>query len=115
MKKMINNPDNVIEELMSGYLIAYPEYIRRSELHKRALIGKKRNDKRKVSILIGGGSGHEPAFLGYVGKGMADGVAVGNIFCFTFANTYTGSYKRNKSWPWRTLYLWKLRRRFNEF
>ena len=80
MKKMINNPDNVIEELMSGCLIAYPEYIRRSELHKRALIGKKRNDKRKVSILIGGGSGHEPAFLGYVGKGMADGVAVGNIF-----------------------------------
>ena len=72
MKKMINNPDNVIEELMSGYLIAYPEYIRRSELHKRALIGKKRN-------------------------------------------TYTGSYKRNKSRPWRTLYLWKLRRRFNEF
>lgn len=47
MKKMINNPDNVIEELMSGYLIAYPEYIRRSELHKRALIGKKRNDKKK--------------------------------------------------------------------
>lgn len=80
MKKMINNPDNVIEELMTGYLIAYPDYIRRSELHKRALIGKKRNESRKVSVLIGGGSGHEPAFLGYVGKGMADGVAVGNIF-----------------------------------
>ncbi|MCG7338158.1 dihydroxyacetone kinase subunit DhaK [Staphylococcus sp. ACRSN] len=80
MKKMINNPNEVIDELMTGYVIAYPDYIRRSELHKRALIGKKRHPDRKVSILIGGGSGHEPGFLGYVGSGMADGVAVGNIF-----------------------------------
>lgn len=80
MKKMMNNPDNVIDELMSGYVAAYPDYIRRTELHQRALIGKKRNPQRKVSVLIGGGSGHEPGFLGYVGQGMADGVAVGNIF-----------------------------------
>ena len=76
---MINHPDDVIEELMAGYLIAYPEYIRRSNLHQRALIGKT-TPNRKVSVLIGGGSGHEPAFIGYVGQGMADGVAVGNIF-----------------------------------
>ena len=49
-------------------------------MHQRALIGKKRHPNRKVSVLIGGGSGHEPAFIGYVGQGMADGVAVGNIF-----------------------------------
>ncbi len=60
---MVNNPDHVIDELMTGYLAAYPEYLRRSELHKRALIGNKRNQKRKVSVLIGGGSGHEPGFL----------------------------------------------------
>lgn len=80
MKKMINNPDDVIDELVDGYVIAYPDYIRRTELHQRALIGKKRNPNRQVSILIGGGSGHEPGFIGYVGAGMADGVAVGNIF-----------------------------------
>lgn len=80
MKKMINDPYAVVEELMDGYLKAYPKYIRQSEKHRRALIGKKRHPNRKVSILIGGGSGHEPGFLGYVGKGMADGVAVGNIF-----------------------------------
>ena len=80
MKKMINNPDDVIDELVDGYVIAYPDYIRRTELHQRALIGKKRNPDRQVSILIGGGSGHEPGFLEYVGAGMADGVAVGNIF-----------------------------------
>lgn len=80
MKKMINNPDDVVEELVSGYVKAYPDYIRYSENHRRALIGKKRHKNRKVSVLIGGGSGHEPGFLGYVGQGMADGVAVGNIF-----------------------------------
>lgn len=80
MKKMINNPDDVIDELVDGYVIAYPDYIRRTEVHQRALIGKKRNPNRQVSILIGGGSGHEPGFIGYVGAGMADGVAVGNIF-----------------------------------
>lgn len=80
MKKMMNNPDEVVEELISGYVRAFPNYIRYSKRHHRALIGKKSSEDRKVSILIGGGSGHEPGFLGYVGKGMADGVAVGNIF-----------------------------------
>src|SRR5699024_5240521 len=80
MKKMINNPDDVIDELMAGYLIAYPEYIKRSNLHQRELICKIRRPNRIVSVLIGGGSGHEPAYIGYVGQGMADGVAIGNIF-----------------------------------
>ncbi|MGV3065485.1 dihydroxyacetone kinase subunit DhaK [Staphylococcus simulans] len=80
MKKMINDPYEVVEELMDGYLKAYPNYIRQSDKHRRALIGNKRHPNRKVSVLIGGGSGHEPGFLGYVGKGMADGVAIGNIF-----------------------------------
>src|SRR5699024_5229220 len=80
MKKMINHPDDVIEELMAGYLIAYPEYIRRSNLHHISLIGKKLHTNRKVSVLIGGVSGHEPALIGSVGQGMADGVAVGYIF-----------------------------------
>ena len=40
MKKMINNPDDVIDELVDGYVIAYPDYIRRTEVHQRALIGK---------------------------------------------------------------------------
>lgn len=80
MKKLINNPDVVVDEMIDGYVKAYPQYVRRLEENKRSLVITKETIPSKVGILIGGGSGHEPAFMGYVGEGMADGVAVGNIF-----------------------------------
>lgn len=80
MKKLINDKNNVVEEMIDGYVKAHPEYIKRLEENDRALISTKPKQEGKVALLIGGGSGHEPAFMGYVGEGMADGVAVGNIF-----------------------------------
>ncbi|WP_405100075.1 dihydroxyacetone kinase subunit DhaK [Oceanobacillus sp. FSL H7-0719] len=80
MKKLINDKKNVVEEMIDGYVKAHPEYIKRLEENDRALVSAKPKAEGKVAILIGGGSGHEPAFMGYVGEGMADGVAVGNIF-----------------------------------
>ncbi|RDW22163.1 dihydroxyacetone kinase subunit DhaK [Oceanobacillus arenosus] len=80
MKKLINDKKNVVEEMIDGYVKAHPEYIKRLEENDRALVSAKPKEEGKVAILIGGGSGHEPAFMGYVGDGMADGVAVGNIF-----------------------------------
>jgi phosphoenolpyruvate---glycerone phosphotransferase subunit DhaK len=80
MKKLINDPKNVVEELIDGYVKAHPNYIKRLEENDRALVSTKTKEDGKVAILVGGGSGHEPAFMGYVGQGMADGVAVGNIF-----------------------------------
>lgn len=80
MKKLINDPKFVVEEMIDGYVKAHPEYIRLLEENDRSLVSTKEKEDGKVAILIGGGSGHEPAFLGYVGEGMADGVAVGNIF-----------------------------------
>ncbi|WP_394238732.1 dihydroxyacetone kinase subunit DhaK [Niallia oryzisoli] len=80
MKKLINNPKNVVEEMLEGYLKAHPDYIKALPENDRALVTMKKTREGKVGILIGGGSGHEPGFLGYVGAGMADGVAVGNIF-----------------------------------
>ncbi|WP_010531839.1 dihydroxyacetone kinase subunit DhaK [Lentibacillus jeotgali] len=80
MKKLINNPNNVVEEMVEGYATAHPDYIRQLPENKRSLVTARETKQDKVGILIGGGSGHEPAFMGYVGEGMADGVAVGNIF-----------------------------------
>ncbi|HEO8418764.1 dihydroxyacetone kinase subunit DhaK [Niallia sp. FSL W8-0635] len=80
MKKLINNPTNVVDEMIEGYVNAYPQYVKQLAENKRSLITAKESRDNKVGILIGGGSGHEPAFMGYVGEGMADGVAVGNIF-----------------------------------
>ncbi|MCT1575727.1 dihydroxyacetone kinase subunit DhaK [Oceanobacillus kimchii] len=80
MKKLLNNPNHVVEEMLEGYVKAHPDYIKQSNQNKRALVTTRQTKENKVGILIGGGSGHEPGFLGYVGEGMADGVAVGNIF-----------------------------------
>lgn len=80
MKKLINNPNHVVDEMIEGYVKAYPQYVKQLPENKRSLVTAKETREGKVGVLIGGGSGHEPAFMGYVGDGMADGVAVGNIF-----------------------------------
>ncbi|WP_209123958.1 dihydroxyacetone kinase subunit DhaK [Alkalihalobacillus sp. BA299] len=80
MKKLINNPTHVVDEMIDGYVKAHPSYIKLLEENKRSLVTAQETKEKKVGVLIGGGSGHEPAFMGYVGHGMADGVAVGNIF-----------------------------------
>lgn len=81
MKKLVNNPDVVVDEMIDGYLKAFPKLVEKVEGSGRALVAKQSlHGNGKVGIVIGGGSGHEPAFMGYIGRGMADGVAVGNIF-----------------------------------
>lgn len=78
MKKIMNNPSNVVEEMLSGYLAAYSRYYERVP-GQNAIMYKHRR-KNKVALVIGGGSGHEPLFTGFVGKGLADAAACGNIF-----------------------------------
>ena len=79
-KKLINNPDHVINELIEGAIGAHPELIHVEGPTGRAVVSNHGPRAGKVGIVIGGGSGHEPAFLGYVGKGLADAAAVGNVF-----------------------------------
>ena len=80
MKKLVNDPTRVVEEMVEGYVKAHDSYVRQLEENKRSLVTVRETRENKVGVLVGGGSGHEPGFLGYVGDGMADGVAVGNIF-----------------------------------
>lgn len=80
MKKLINDPNHVVDEMIEGYVKAFSRYVKQLPENKRSLVTAKQTREGKVGVLIGGGSGHEPAFMGYVGEGMADGVAVGNIF-----------------------------------
>lgn len=77
MKKILNDPNQVVDELIEGYLQAYPRYYERVPGVKGLTV---KNKKDKVAILTGGGSGHEPLFIGLVGEGIADGVAIGNVF-----------------------------------
>ena len=80
MKKFINDPNRVVEDTISGILKAYPNHLRLAKDSQRALVRANAPLKGKVAICTGGGSGHLPTFLGYVGEGLADGVSVGNVF-----------------------------------
>ena len=79
MKKIINNADNFVEESISGLVKSYPEiYKYSSETNKVLMRSVKGNNK--VGIVSGGGSGHLPLFTGYIGKGLLDSCAIGNVF-----------------------------------
>lgn len=80
MKKIINDPNKFVDEYLEGLLLAHPYSLKSVTQDSRALVRADAPIKGKVGIVTGGGSGHLPVFLGYVGKGLADGVAVGNVF-----------------------------------
>ena len=79
MQKIINDPDLVVEEMVEGFVKAHSDLISATE-NERVLKYKEAPIKGKVGIVTGGGSGHKPAFSGYLGKNMVDAVAVGEIF-----------------------------------
>ena len=79
-KKIINDPYKVVDEMIDGIVLAHHDILKFANNNNRAVVRKDAPIKDKVGILIGGGSGHEPAFVGYVGKGLADGAAIGNVF-----------------------------------
>ena len=85
MKKIINNPDHVVDEMMAGYISAYRRYFEKHPSVNGVISKQRRKDK--VALVIGGGSGHEPMFSGFVGKGLADAAACGNIFASPDPNT----------------------------
>ncbi|TZE83016.1 dihydroxyacetone kinase subunit DhaK [Calorimonas adulescens] len=79
MKKLINDPNTVVEEMMEGIVQAYPQYVRKLEGFN-VLVRADAPVNGKVALVSGGGSGHEPAHGGYVGKGMLDGAVAGAVF-----------------------------------
>lgn len=79
-KKIINRGDDAVDEMLDGILAAHGNLIERIEEAPRAIVARNGPRKGKVGLIIGGGSGHEPTFLGFVGKGLADAAAVGNVF-----------------------------------
>ena len=80
MKKLINNPRAVVDEMIDGLVSIYPGIVRvpghtvvvRADLPEAAV--------RTVAVISGGGSGHEPAHAGYVGRGMLSAAVAGDVF-----------------------------------
>ncbi|XOS93394.1 dihydroxyacetone kinase subunit DhaK [Brevibacillus laterosporus] len=77
MKKIMNNPETLVREMCSGIVLAHPDLEFNS---KYKIIKKKEINDDKVTLISGGGSGHEPAHAGFVGKGMLDVAVCGDVF-----------------------------------
>jgi len=80
MKKILNDPANFVDEVTDGIRRAYGDRIAFLDGDPRIIVRADEVKPGKVGIVTGGGSGHLPVFLGYVGQGMLDGCAVGNVF-----------------------------------
>ena len=79
MKKVINVPEQVVEEMLQGAVAAHPQYLKRVEGFS-VLVRSNAPVAGKVGLVSGGGSGHEPSHAGFVGKGMLDGAVAGAVF-----------------------------------
>ena len=80
MKKILNDPFAYVDEMLEGLCLAHPQYYRRLGPEGRVIARASGPVKGKVGIVSGGGSGHLPVFTGYVGKGLLDACAIGDVF-----------------------------------
>jgi phosphoenolpyruvate---glycerone phosphotransferase subunit DhaK len=79
VKKILNDPAAYVDEMLEGLCLAHPELQRRGD-GGRVIVRRTGAVPGKVGIVTGGGSGHLPVFLGYIGEGLLDSCAVGNVF-----------------------------------
>jgi dihydroxyacetone kinase-like protein len=80
MKTFYNEAESYVDEMLEGIVAAHPDQLAFAAGEKRAVIRADAPVKDKVAIVTGGGSGHLPVFMGYVGRGLIDGAAIGNVF-----------------------------------
>ncbi|MCU1489769.1 MAG: dihydroxyacetone kinase [Acidimicrobiaceae bacterium] len=80
MRKLINEPSRFVDEMLAGLVLAFPQRVRQLPDEPRAIVSAAGDFDGRVTIATGGGSGHLPVFVGYVGRALVDGCAVGNVF-----------------------------------
>ncbi|MFP4115210.1 MAG: dihydroxyacetone kinase subunit DhaK [Spirochaetales bacterium] len=92
MQRIINDPDLVVEDMLAGFAKAHPDIVRTTP-NPRVLAYANAPIEGKVGVVTGGGSGHKPAFIGYIGKNLVDAVAVGEIFSSPTAKSFYDAIK----------------------
>ena len=80
MKKILNDPFKYVDEMLEGMCLAHPDLYRQTGESRRVIARASDAGEGKVGIVSGGGSGHLPIFTGYVGKGLLDACAIGDVF-----------------------------------
>ncbi|AOY74629.1 dihydroxyacetone kinase subunit DhaK [Clostridium formicaceticum] len=96
MQRIINDPDMVVEDMLKGFVKTHNDLVTTTE-NSRVIKYKNAPVKGKVGVVTGGGSGHKPAFIGYVGKNMVDAAAVGEIFSSPTAKAFYDAFKEADS------------------
>ncbi len=92
MNRIVNDPNFVVEDMLKGFIKANRDIVAATD-NPRVLKYTQAPIEGKVGIVTGGGSGHKPAFIGYIGKNMCDAVAVGEIFSSPSAAAFLGAMK----------------------
>src|SRR5260370_18013016 len=92
MQRIINDPTLVVEGMVKGFIKAHPNLVAKTE-NPRVLKFAGAQVTNKVGIVTGGGSGHKPAFIGYIGRNLCDAVAVGEIFTSPSAQAFLDAFK----------------------
>ena len=91
MQRILNNPDDIVDEMLKGFLKVHADIV---EATDNGRVVKARNiPADKVGVVTGGGSGHKPAFIGYIGENMCDAVAVGEICSSPTAAAFLDAFK----------------------
>lgn len=88
MQRFVNNPDDIVDETVQGFVKAHRDLVRLDPGNARVVVAQGAPVPGKVGIVTGGGSGHEPAFIGYTGRNMVDAVAVGELFSSPTAKSF---------------------------
>lgn len=91
MNRIINDPDRVVDDAVRGYLRAHADLVAATG-NPRVIRHRAAPRPGRVGVVTGGGSGHEPAFLGYIGDGMIDAVAIGEIFSSPTARSFHDAF-----------------------
>ena len=91
MQRIMNNPDYIVDEYLKGYIKAHADIV--SPTDNARVIKRADIHGNHVGIVTGGGSGHKPAFIGYVGTNLCDAVAVGEIFSSPTAAAFLDSFR----------------------
>ena len=93
MQRIINDPNLVVEDMLKGFVKCHQNLVVAAEDNPRVLKYIKAPIQGKVGVVTGGGSGHKPAFVGYIGKNMCDAVAVGEVFASPSAQAFFDAFK----------------------
>lgn len=92
MQRIINRPGGVVEDMLQGFVLAHRKIVA-TTANPRVVKYREAPVAGKVGLVSGGGSGHKPAFVGYVGRGLLDAVAVGEIFSSPTAKNFFDAFR----------------------